>query len=311
MGDTRPFGAIGRRRRVNEGSSASLVIDAPAKLNLGLEVLRRRDDGFHDLATIFLTVSLFDRLSFSVSSESRVDCDACDVAQEDNLVQQALALIQPPAAVPPLAVTLRKGIPVAAGLGGASSDAAATLLGARALWQLPYSDGDLTALALELGSDVPFFLDGGCALGRGRGEILVPLPLPQGVWFVLVVPTLHIRRKTALLYANLSPDDFSDGSAVKRQAARLRSVQTVNSELMHNAFSRPLYTLVPDLITLAETMREAGAMTVAVSGAGPAHYAIVDHPEVAIHIADTLRERLGTQAGVFVVAPVPARNAAS
>ena len=173
-------------------------------------------------------------------------------------------------------IHLRKQIPAAAGLGGASSDAAAALVGGRELWRQNVSDAELHDLAARLGSDVPFFLRGGCAVGRGRGDLLEPLPLPADLWFVVVVPDVRIPAKTASLYARLSPDDFSDGSRIAAQAARLKAGLAPDMTLMANAFARPLYAMVPELAALPDIMRDAGAESVAISGAGPAHYALVD-----------------------------------
>jgi 4-diphosphocytidyl-2-C-methyl-D-erythritol kinase len=158
----------------------ALTVAAPAKLNLGLEVLGRRADGYHDLATIFLTVSLFDELSVASETGTSIglECSGSDVPPQENLVWRAAEAMQQAAPGRGALLKLEKRIPVAAGLGGASSDAAATLLALRELWQAEVSDDALAAMALELGSDVPFLLRGGCALGGGRGEELLNLPLP-------------------------------------------------------------------------------------------------------------------------------------
>ena len=167
----------------------ALTVRAPAKLNLGLEVLGRRADGYHDLATIFLTVSLFDELS--VASETGtslgLECSGSEVPSQENLVWRAAEAMQEVAPGRGALLRLEKRIPVAAGLGGASSDAAATLLALRQLWQVDIAEEALAGVALRLGSDVPFLLRGGCALGRGRGEVLEeidphpnPSPCAQG-----------------------------------------------------------------------------------------------------------------------------------
>ncbi|MCA9861410.1 MAG: 4-(cytidine 5'-diphospho)-2-C-methyl-D-erythritol kinase [Thermomicrobiales bacterium] len=158
----------------------ALTVAAPAKLNLGLEVLGRRADGYHDLATIFLTVSLFDELSVASTPGPRLglECTGSDLPPQENLVWRAAEAMQQAAPDRGSLLRLEKRIPIAAGLGGASSDAAATLLALRTLWQLALPDDALAAMALELGSDVPFLLRGGCALGGGRGEVLKGLPVP-------------------------------------------------------------------------------------------------------------------------------------
>ena len=205
-------------------------------------------------------------------------------------------------------IHLRKRIPAAAGLGGASSDAAAALLGGRELWQQDISDSGLHDLAARLGSDVPFFLRGGCAIGRGRGDLLELLPLPADLWFVVVVPDVTIPAKTASLYARLNAEDFSDGSRVAAQAARLKSGLVPDETLFGNAFVRPLYAIGPELASLPEIMRDAGAESVAISGAGPAHYTVAGDANQATRIAVRLRDRLGDRARVFVARPVAPRG---
>lgn len=290
-------------------STRAVVIQAPAKLNLGLEVLGRRSDGYHDLATIFITVSPHDELTLTTSERLRLQCDDAEIRSEDNLAFRALQELQRHTTGQPGAQAyLRKAIPASAGLGGASSDAAATLVAARELWRLKTSDEELAVLAGRLGSDVPFFLRGGCAIGYGRGEIIEPLPLPTDVQFVVVVPTLAIPRKTATLYAALQQTDLSDGSRISAQAARLRAHLGLDPTLLGNAFTRPLYERVPALSRLPDMMRKAGATSVAVSGAGPAHYAATCDPERADLVATRLKGTLGTGMRIFVVAPIPERS---
>jgi 4-diphosphocytidyl-2-C-methyl-D-erythritol kinase len=293
---------------VSDPLQSKVVTRAPAKVNLGLEVLARRPDGYHDLATIFVTISLFDELSLIADERISVQCDHWHIAPEDNLVAQTLrTLAVETRTLFGARAELRKQIPTAAGLGGASSDAATTLVAARDLWRLGMTDDELAAIGGRIGSDVPFFVRGGCAVGRGRGELLEPLPVPTDVRFVVVAPTITIPRKTATLYGALQPEDCSDGSAVAAQAARLRSRRGIDPALLGNAFTRPLYSLVPALADLPDAFRDAGAPSVALSGAGPAHYAVVEDPQRAEHIAAKLRARLENSARVYVVEPVPAR----
>jgi 4-diphosphocytidyl-2-C-methyl-D-erythritol kinase len=285
-----------------------IVIDAPAKLNLGLEVIGRRDDGFHEIATIFVAIDLYDRVSLLPADDLELSCDDDSLAGTDNLAMRALELLREETSYPGAArLHLSKRIPAAAGLGGASSDAAAALLGGRELWHLDLGDAEIHDLAARLGSDVPFFLRGGCAAGRGRGDLLEPLPLPADLWFVVVVPDMQIPAKTASLYAHLNPEDFSDGSSIAAQAAHLKSGLVPDATLLGNAFARPLYAMVPDLSALPDILRDAGAESVAISGAGPAHYALVDDGTDAEAVAARLRERLEDHDQVIVARPAPPR----
>jgi 4-diphosphocytidyl-2-C-methyl-D-erythritol kinase len=305
-GDDRP---AKRRRGVTESGQRQIVIDAPAKLNLGLEVIGRRDDGFHEIATIFVAIDLYDRVTLSPSARLELSCDDDALAGEENLALRALRLLGEETNYSGGAhIHLCKRIPAAAGLGGASSDAAAALLGGRELWNLDLSDAELHDLATRLGSDVPFFLRGGCALGRGRGDVLEPLPLPADLWFVVVVPDVRIPAKTASLYARLDAEHFSDGSQIAAQAARLRAGQTLDVVLLGNAFAQPLYSVVPELAALPDIMRDAGAASVAISGAGPTHYAVAKDEARAEGVATRLRERLGDRTQVVVASPVPPRS---
>ena len=281
-------------------------IVAPAKLNLGLEVIGRRPDGFHDLVTIFQAVSLVDWLTLAPAPDLRLFCADPALLSPDNLALRALArLRERTGTASGASLHLDKHIPVAAGLGGASSDAAAALLAARRLWGAPASDQNLAELAAELGSDLPFFLRGGTALATGRGERLEPLPTPAGIWFVIVSPAVVVPRKTATLYAALTRDDFSDGARVKQQAARLRAGLPLAPDLLVNAFASPLSELRPELAELPNLMRAAGAPAVALSGAGPSHYAVLDDPDAARDLAARLVGRLGPRAGIAVVTPWP------
>lgn len=283
-------------------------IAAPAKLNLGLEVLGRRDDGYHDIATIFLAIDLCDSLRLSPAAGLELCCDDTVLVGQDNLALRAVHLLRETSGPGQGAhIELVKRIPLASGLGGASSDAAAALLAGRQFWNLPVSDASLTEIAAKLGSDVPFFLQGGCALGRGRGERLEALSVPANLSLVVVTPETSIPRKTATLYANLTPGDFSTGAQVLAQARRIALGLPLDPALLGNAFAQPLYGLAPQLSALPALMRAAGADAVAVSGAGPAHYAPFTERSRAESVADRLRRELRDSAKVFVARPAAER----
>ena len=277
-----------------------VTIRTPAKLNLGLEVVGIRPDGYHDVVTILQAVSISDDLTLMSGGELRVSISEPALAIEDNLALTGLQRLRERIGVEAgAAVEIDKGIPVAAGLGGASSDAAAALLAARRLWNASVPDETLAELAGGLGSDVPFFLSGGTVLATGRGERLEALPSPARAWFVVVSPRVAIPRKTATLYAALRREDFSGGDRVRAQAERLRAGEPLDPSLFANAFVRPLYALKPELSRVADAMRRAGAPVVALSGAGPSHYAVVPDPATASTLARDVRRLLGETAIVF------------
>lgn len=261
-----------------------LVVLAPAKLNLGLEVLGKRPDGYHDLVTILQTIDLSDRLVLEPAPRLTYQPPS---GMGDEVVARALRSLAEKGVVIEARLSLEKRIPVAAGLGGGSSDAG-TLLGAFMHAGLPRSLA--TAIATQLGSDVPFFLDGGTALARGRGTDLEPLPPPSG-WFVLVVPELTLTHKTRQLYAALTPADYSDGLATLRQAERLRLRQDLDPQLVRNAFLRPLLAFEAVRRTL-DAFTAAGARWAWPSGSGPAVFTWCPRREAAEQLTLAL-ERSG------------------
>lgn len=178
---------------------------APAKLNLGLKILRRREDGYHDIASVLQTVDLCDRLRFTpaAAGETLVRCDHPDVpAGPENLVSRAVEVLRRETGVDRgVRVDLDKRIPTGAGLGGGSSNAAAALRALDRLWGLRLGPERLSGLAAELGSDVPFFLGGGTAIATGRGERIRPVDWQDEFWYVLVYPGFPVS--TARAYQNV------------------------------------------------------------------------------------------------------------
>lgn len=249
---------------------------AYAKINLTLEVLRRRPDGYHDIASVMQTIDLSDTLSFAVAPDLQFYCDQPTLVTADNLVVKAMELLQAETSFPKGAmVRLTKNIPVAAGLGGGSSDAAATLQGLNELWGLHFPMSRLLALAQKLGSDVPFFLYGGTALAQGRGEKLTPLPpLPQ-TWVVLAVPPFVIEGKTKRLYQSLREGHFSQGVATQRLVRHLDREGCLESALLYNSFEKVVYELYPWLEDYRQRFLDAGAPRVHLTGSGPTLFALV------------------------------------
>ena len=261
---------------------------APAKVNLGLEIVGRRADGYHELVTIFQAVGLCDELTIAAAPPGQVTLSADPMlGGEANLVLRAArALAAQSGSTEGAALELTKHIPVAAGLGGGSSDAAATLRGLHEYWGLTSNDDTLARLARELGADVPFFLRGGTALATGIGEVLTPLPPRTPTWFVLLTPTLPLPPdKTRQLYRALTPDDFSDVARTVAQSNRLRRGEALDPDLLVNGFAAPLYRLFPTLATWRDRLRAAGAPWVLPSGSGPTLFTTVSSEETGREIA--------------------------
>jgi 4-diphosphocytidyl-2-C-methyl-D-erythritol kinase len=277
---------------------------APAKINLGLEILGRSEDGFHEIRSVMAMVDLFDDIRISVatdSNETTID-GVPGVPVRDNLILRAVSGFSARVGLScTYDVRVVKRIPAPAGLGGASSNAAATLLALNTLHGSPLDAGDLHALASELGSDVPFFLGTPVAAVSGRGTELTPLPSVRG-WVLIAIPRIDVTGKTSTLYRMLTSADFSDGSNVQRIVRMLKDGHLVDPHMLHNAFERPLRALAPATSTLAEQMRSAGCLHVALSGAGPAHYALFNDPMTAHRVKGNLRSLVDSSVTV-VIAP--------
>lgn len=254
-----------------------LTIETPAKVNLTLEVLGRRPDGYHEIASVMQAVSIFDRLTFSAAEELRLETDASGLDTRDNLVYCAADLLKGKTGVSRGArISLRKGIPVAAGLGGGSSDAAATLLGLNRLWGLNLTKEELEELAAGLGSDVPFFLSGGTALAEGRGEQITTLPSLPTSWLVLSFRSHGHDNKTAAAYQALSPGDYSDGGHTTRLVSLIRNSLPLNDSSLFNSFDGVATALFPGIEKDWTTLGESSGGPVYLSGAGPTLLCLVN-----------------------------------
>lgn len=255
----------------------NLTLQAYAKINLTLEVLSKRPDGYHEISTILQTVSLADTLTFEPNKTLDFSCDISSLQTPDNLVLKAARLLQL-TTDSNLAATihLTKKIPIASGLGSGSTDAAATLNGLNQLWELNLSLNKLTDLAAKLGSDVPFFLHRGTALAQGRGEQIAPLPPTPQLWLVLLEPLIEpVPNKTAQLYSQLNPSHFTSGQFTQRLVAHLSHGGKVEDSFLFNVFEQVAFDFFPRLSEYRSSLLKAGARSVHLAGSGPALFALV------------------------------------
>lgn len=267
----------------------SVTVRVPAKLNLGLEVLRRRPDGYHELATIFQAIDIYDEFTVEPAGALEYHGDPRIPAGGDIARRAFLELGRERGWTG--AISVHKQIPIAGGLGGGSSDAALPLR----LAALADPSFDAHERARVIGADVPFFLRGGTALGRGIGDVLEPLPTPPW-WFVIAVPEVQIERKTAALFAGLRPDDFSDGWRVEALARQLRAGDRSLPPELPNAFARQVFEY-PQAAALRDALLQL-AGRVALSGAGPSLFSWHDARDDAERVAGELGT--STSAPVFV-----------
>jgi 4-diphosphocytidyl-2-C-methyl-D-erythritol kinase len=266
----------------------NVTVLAPAKVNLGLEVVRRRDDGFHELRTIYCAVSVFDRIAIETNAGGAQVPSA--PYGESDLAQRAARQVE--TAVPdiaPLNVSVEKRIPVAAGLGGGSSDAGAVLVASARLTNVKPTAKQMQSIAESLGSDVPFATVGGLAIGRGRGEKIEPLPF-QPVHFVLVVSHESLSNKTRTMFEALQKHDMSDGSAVEALARGIAAGSRWSPfGALPNSFERAMFTALAHLEPLKAALQAAAGRPVAMSGAGPTLFLTTTSALGALELRDRLR----------------------
>lgn len=272
-----------------EGEEGPLEIRAYAKINLSLEVLRRRPDGYHQIVSVMQTIDLHDVVRLEASGDLTFKCDEARLGSPDNLAWRAAEALQTYSGSRlGASIQLIKRIPAAAGLGGGSSDAAAVLKGLNQLWSLDLGAPQLAEMGAKLGLDIPFFLYGGTALVEGRGERITPLrplsPLPV----VLVRPPLVLPGKTAALYGRLRPPDFSSGETTYSLAERIQQGQGLASARLVNVFQRVVLNEFPIVADTLRRMREAGADAIHLSGSGPTLFSLAATDDAAQGLYDRL-----------------------
>jgi 4-diphosphocytidyl-2-C-methyl-D-erythritol kinase len=252
-------------------------VRAPAKINLTLEVLAERPDGFHEIRSVIQTIGLYDSLRFRPNRQLRFSCDNPDFAIDKSMVPGAAAVLREAGgSTRGASIEIKKRIPLVAGLGGDSSDAAAVLNGLNKLWKLRLSPLELVELASELGSDVPFFVYGGTALVEGRGEKLKALPPLPRWWVVLLVPPFsRMEEKTRKLYASLKSSHYTDGQITEKMVRALHD-KKFRLSLLFNTFENVAFDLFPKLKLYRDHFVKLGAYQVHLAGSGPALFTMME-----------------------------------
>ena len=247
-----------------------LNLKSYAKVNLVLEVMGKLNDGYHQIKTIFQTVDLWDRVIIenNPNIEVKIINDA-GIDPNNNLVLKAAQLLYSSIKRDCGAkITVFKEIPVGSGLGGGSSNAATTLYGLNLLWNLNLTKKQLTKIAARIGSDVPFFLEGGLALGTHKGDVIEGLSYRPDMWFVLVHIPHNIPEKTRFLYSKLAPSYYSRGSRVDSFLEYAKN-GSFYCDAIHNVFSELAESAFPKLSYYKDALFESGAKHVSLSGTGP------------------------------------------
>ncbi|MDQ3855123.1 MAG: 4-(cytidine 5'-diphospho)-2-C-methyl-D-erythritol kinase [Chloroflexota bacterium] len=243
-------------------------------MNLSLEVLGKRPDGYHRLRTIFQAIELHDELWLELASDLSLEVEGEAPPGDDNLVLRAARALAAHAGARGARIRLRKSIPSGAGLGGGSSDAAATLLGLQRLWRLEMPLQGLERLARELGADVSFFLHGGTACASGRGDLITPLPAAPAMWLVISVPEVRVSNKTARVFRTLGPDEYTDGQRVGQLAELLARGQPPAGASLFNGLFPAACRVFDGLAGHAEALQLRTGARWTLSGAGPAMFTV-------------------------------------
>lgn len=231
---------------------------AHAKINWTLRITGRRDDGFHDLETLFQTISLHDVLTFEESDRFTLTCDDASIPTDDsNLILRAARAL----GAPPVRIHLEKRIPAGGGLGGGSANAAATLVTLARMFDI---DTPLHDLAATLGSDVPFFLVGGTAYATGRGEVLTPLPDVEEIPLALIFPEQRVLTPEAFRMLQR----FSQPGGVERYRAMVAGDLLAHGAELVNDFEEPVFAKLAHLAAFKQRLLDRGATWAAMSGSG-------------------------------------------
>ncbi|MDA1296657.1 MAG: 4-(cytidine 5'-diphospho)-2-C-methyl-D-erythritol kinase [Chloroflexi bacterium] len=271
---------IEKRLSTGDRLSSTVTEQAHAKINLTLEVLGKRADGYHNLVTVMTTIGLHDVVTAQESDRIELKDDG-GIPPERNLVMTAAnALLDAVGTSCGALISLEKRIPEAAGLGGGSADAAATLRALNRLWGLGLSLAELAEIGARVGSDVPFLVHEGTALVQGRGEDITPLPPPAIDRVLVLSPGIHVGNKTQTLFSLIGPNRYTRGALSHKLAARIRAGHDSPPEFFFNAFQ----DLAPEVFEGWDTYHDAlvglGAREVVLSGAGPSMFCVPPVKEI-------------------------------
>ena len=294
-------------RRLNIGGTMEKIsIQAMAKINLGLDVLRRRENGYHDVKMIMQTVNIYDTLDFVKLQDAKivVKTDTMELpTDENNLIYKAVKLLFDKCDVKEgVEITLTKRIPIAAGMAGGSTDAAAALVGINQLFELGLTMAELKEIGVKIGADVPYCIEGGTALSEGIGEILTKLPDAPDCFVVVAKPEISVSTK--YVYENLHANELKyhpdiDGMV---EAIREGNLDGVCAR-MENVLETVTETKYPIISELKKMLKDAGAENSLMSGSGPTVFAIFKEEETANKALQTVKSSgLAKQSFVTVFA---------
>lgn len=269
-----------------------LTLKAMAKINLGLDVLRRREDGYHEVKMIMQTVGLFDSLAFTKLEEDRIEVRTNKEelpSDESNLIYRAAKLMKETFGIKNgISVVLTKNIPIAAGMAGGSTDAAATIVGMNRMFDLGLTLEQMQEVGVKIGADVPYCIQGGTALSEGIGEKLTRLPDAPDCFLVIAKPDIDVSTK--YVYENLHANELKEHPDIDGMTEAIRNgdLQAV-AERMENVLETVTARKYPIIEQMKTCLKDAGALNALMSGSGPTVFAVFDDENTAKNAFQKIR----------------------
>ena len=278
-------------------SGATQKYKSHAKINLGLKIVNKRKDGYHNIDSLFIELDLHDTITFTPSNTFSLSTNFSDLPIDDsNLITKSYNLLHPHKveSTSEHTIHLEKKIPMGSGLGGGSSNAATTLKALNQLWKCGYNNESLCKMGTSLGADVAFFIDGGIQHVTGIGEILKPVNFETilGLHFLLIVPDIHVSTKWAYKVLNISLQ--SNGSLPKFSSLK----KPINWQLFENDFERVIRSTYPEIDEIKSQLYDCGAIYAGMSGSGSTVFGIFDNRELLQNSSEQF-----TQCQSFITLP--------
>ena len=281
----------------------TVSLKAYAKVNIGLRIDGRRNDGYHTLKTLFQTVSIHDNLILELQDERGIDFSTTGLkvpTGEDNIcVKAARKVLERENQETGIKIRLEKNISVGSGLGGGSSDAAAVIRGLNKLLKLDLDNSEMEAVALELGADIPFFIRGGCQYAEGIGELLSPGEIDDNFILLLVIPDISIA--TSWAYKNLDYLSLTSDTEDVNLARFPRNGETNKRRYFRNDFENLVFSEYPEIGEIKRQISESGAVYASLSGSGSGVFGLYD----SMDDAENGKEKLGKDYDSYILKLIP------
>ena len=258
-----------------------------AKINLGLEILNKRNDGFHSIKTIMTKISLFDEIDIRKSSKNSVIQDGID--EENNLVTKILNFMQDKYFDEKLEINIRKNIPYSSGLGGGSSNSASVIKGLNQFLKLNLDSKEMFDIALKFGSDIPFFLSSSSAMVQGRGEVIRFIEKPNINYLLLICPNINLENKTRKVFNNL--ENFTNGETQEKLLNKIKSNIKI-TESLFNGLEKSAFLVFDELSEIKDKLSELSLPNISMSGAGPSFFSIIDNENEGMNYLEKVKRNI-------------------